>query len=464
MPWVPDGVFATQLWLLENGKNFESVLQLLQDLVPRLQAAGVPLERVLVGSYYVHAQLGAVQYKYEAPHHYTENSVDRRRFAQLLDASPADSPFNQLKSRDENHRVRVRATDCPRTIPDEVKPFFVQKGYTDMYCQPVFFKGIMTVGISYGTKELTGFSDDQVAFLDAILPALGSITQFLVNELTTGSLLRTYLGGDPGSRVHAGSVDRGDTVTVRSVIWFSDIRDFTSLSQELRRDQIVSLIDQVFEITEEVVKNNGGEILKFMGDGWLVVFKDATEKRRASKLIEDCSIMEGLEDEDDEETEALDDSSASSYWADPVDEDLVPSDSDFLDSSHVCQMARKAAHDYQERLKILREERSRQGLPGPHVGVGLHYGDCSYGNVGAPTRLDFTVIGPAVNLASRVEGLCKKLKVSVLATKEFTKRDAQTAWAPAGKHWVKGVKLPVAVYDLQTTRCTTPRSLPNKLL
>jgi adenylate cyclase len=183
-------------------------------------------------------------------------------------------------------------------------------------------------------------------------------------------------------------VDRGEGVSVYSVIWFSDICGYTTLSSLLDYDSIIELINDVFEITETVLKKHVGKILKFMGDGVLAVFTDKSDSR--STMLQDRG--------------------------DPL-----------VHGTSICLRAKKAAEEFQICLKELSDERTQRGWPGTAVGIGLHYGDCSYGNIGALTRLVFTVIGPSVNLASRVEGLCSNLKASVLVTEQFIIRDKDAA-------------------------------------
>jgi len=139
-------------------------------------------------------------------------------------------------------------------------------------------------------------------------------------------------------------------------------------------------------------------------------------------------------------------------------------DSEWIsEETQLCSMARKAASEFQQQLAQLRMRRSDLGLPGPDVGVGLHWGDASYGNVGGPTRLDFTVIGPSVNLASRVEGLCSKLSAKVLASEAFVVRDDSGFWHCLGKHVVKGHTEPVSVYELSDVDSSPAKGCPSRI-
>ena len=184
---------------------------------------------------------------------------------------------------------------------------------------------------------------------------------------------------------------------MRSVIWFSDVRGFTSLSSLVEPHVVIELINSVFEFTHFAIREHGGEILKFMGDGILAVFTEPDRPRRRESTMD---------------------------WARKEKEGIIKEGSQtFGESSGICEGVRRAAVQFQQKLQEWSAERIKNGDPGAEVGIGLHYGDCSYGNVGAPARLDFTVIGPSVNLASRVGTLCSKLSASILASDAFVSRD-----------------------------------------
>ena len=194
------------------------------------------------------------------------------------------------------------------------------------------------------------------------------------------------------------------------------------MSNELERTAVVDLINGVFDVTASVIRKHKGQTLKFMGDGLMAIFSSATTSFQRSSLT-----MEEKRELDEQE------------------------------AAQLCQAARMAAAEVQCQLAQLRRERQQQGLRGASVGIGLHYGDVSYGNVGAAERLDFTVLGSAVNLASRTESLCSKLGAQVLCTREFVELDGNLdAWESRGEHQVKGVAEPVHVYELTCSPCEDP--------
>jgi len=188
----------------------------------------------------------------------------------------------------------------------------------------------------------------------------------------------------------------------------------TAMSGKLSRSEVVDLLNSVFEVTQRVIRKHQGQVLKFMGDGCMAIFSSETVGFRRTSFT-----------------------------------DLQKDDLDAEQGPIVCHRARLAAADLETELCKLQQEREAKGLHAASVGVGLHYGDVVYGNVGATDRLDFTVLGPSVNLASRTESLCSKLGAQVLATEDFVNLEGQSdAWKERGEYHVKGVEDAVKVFEL----------------
>lgn len=326
--------------------------------------------------------------------------------------------------------VRVKSTDA--VIPDDMD-WMHQDNYTELYglaspntggsasSESSFQAERNTIRLegafTWSTKAPGGFSDDHIAVFDGTLLSLATVLRLHIQEFTSKTLLMLYLGEDAGSRVHRGEIERGEGLTIRSVIWFSDIRGFTAMSGELSRLELLDLVNSIMEITADVIRLYKGQTLKFMGDGLMAIFSPLGSNFLRS------SFSERDRREFDKEAVCM------------------------------CRRARRAAEEFQKRLAALKLEREQKGLRGASVGVGLHYGDVSYGNVGALERLDFTVLGPHVNLASRTESLCSKLGAKVLCTSVFYNMDGdEGAWSSRGAHEVKGVADPVQIYELTSTR------------
>ena len=219
---------------------------------------------------------------------------------------------------------------------------------------------------SFATDRKGGFGDDDTTLLQATLPALSLAMKAHAGHVIASGLLATYLGEDAGRRVHAGSIMRGSVDKLRAVLWYADIRGFTPISDSAPGPVIVELLNDVFEVLTASLRPHGGQVLKFIGDAMLAVFS--------------------------------------------FDED---------DRSETCRHALDAAIDAMRNIDGLKQARAAAGLPVASVDLALHLGEVLYGNVGATDRLDFTVVGPAINEVARIEALCEPLGRAVLASAEF---------------------------------------------
>lgn len=376
-----------QHWLLTEGRTPHSMEVLLTRFAERL-AALVPVARIWAGTRVLHPQAAAWLWIWEGDQPVFHHQLSYTRFAELRQT---DTLARRLELGAESVRLQLDSPDIPADSVD----LFASRGYTDIFGLSLTLRGAWAGAVTWATRAPGGWTPLQLQLLRDVMPALSAAMEPLAADLVTGVLLRTYLGRDPGNRVHRGAVQRGDGTTQRAVVWFSDIRGFTHYSNTLERDALLDLLNDGFEVAVAALEAEGGEVLKFMGDGLLAVFPE--------------------------------------HDSDPT-------------GSGICRAALRAALDLQARLSRLRTDRSHRGLAPIDMGVGLHWGDVSYGNIGAPARLDFTVIGPAVNLAARVESLCAQLGETLLATDAFVEH-AGGGWTSRGRHRVKGVAEPVAVYS-----------------
>jgi class 3 adenylate cyclase len=211
---------------------------------------------------------------------------------------------------------------------------------------------------------------------------------------TLAALLEAYVGRRGAAQVLAGRSRREIGETIRAVLLFGDLRGFTELSESVAPEIVVAALDAWFDRVAGAVHAFGGEVLKFIGDGVLAIF--------------------------------------------PIGERPAPV---------VCDAALRAVGAAQAGMAHLDETRRRQGLPPLQFGLALHLGDMLWGNVGTADRLDFTAIGPAVNLVSRLEGLCRPLGRTVLVTSAVA-AETTTALVPLGEHLLRGIAAPCAVFTL----------------
>lgn len=212
---------------------------------------------------------------------------------------------------------------------------------------------------------------------------------------STQSLLRTYLGDGPSEAVWNGSIKRGERTSLEAVVMFSDLRGFTTFSETGSEEEIFEALEGYFEVVVESVEANGGDVLKFMGDGVLSVFPISTPGDRADR----------------------------------------------------CRKAAMAAQGVVAGLAALNESRARAGKLQLDIGIGINAGQVSYGNIGSQGRLDFTVLGGAVNVASRVENLTKSIGDRVLATASVAEHAADL-FATRGRHDVRGLSNPIEIFGL----------------
>lgn len=238
--------------------------------------------------------------------------------------------------------------------------------------------------VAWATDRPCGFVESDVALLETIRPAFAAVIEMLAIFLTARGLFSIYLDRDVGKRVLDGQIKRGHTEPLRAVIMASDLRNFTSISDRLPGEQVIGILDDYFEIVASSVHAHGGNVLKFLGDGVLAVFgADGTQDQTAARA-------------------------ALSAAGEAV--------------------AGLAAHKLR-------------------AGIGLHIGTAMYGNVGSADRLDFTVIGPAVNLAFRLESLTKELGFSALASRAFVDA-AGMPLLSLGSHPIRGFRELEEVFGL----------------
>jgi len=184
-----------------------------------------------------------------------------------------------------------------------------------------------------------------------------------------------------------GNIQRGDGEIIKAALWFSDLRNYSGMSEQYDKEEIFSLLNTYFQTISDIIGKHHGEILKFIGDAVLVIF--------------------------------------------PVDEDI--------NSTMACTAALTAAQESFEQFKHQNTERRDQTKPEIQFGIGLHFGQVIFGNVGAIDRLDFTVIGPAVNLTSRLEELTKQTGDPLLISEEFA-NNLKISSKPVGKFHLKGIQ------------------------
>ena len=352
-------------WILTEGRLYKNVPELLHRLGPELQKK-TGCTRIWLGTKVLHPQATGYTWIWENEK-VKESVISYVRYAQLVNMkSPALHLATGLKE------FRLKAPDCDG-MPEVGKMF--DRGFVDFFAHSMYFQGEWTGGLTFASKE--EFSEEELQIFRSIIPALSAVVETHANKLVTATLLETYLGADAGRRVYLGQVKRGDGQTLRSVVWFSDIRGFTKMSERLPLKELLEVINDAFEEVVTAVENHSGQVLKFIGDGVLAIFP--------------CTNGD----------------------------------------AEACNNARAAALQLMSKLETVQ------------IGVGLHLGEVNYGNIGAPQRLDFTVIGSDVNLAARVESQTGKFGKPVLVTPQVA---AFGEWESVAKVELKGVAEKVELF------------------
>lgn len=382
---APHPTTAITTWLLSTECRALPAPEFLPALAERLVAAGVPLLRVSTSILTKHPEVFVANLEWRRG--MAAALVTNRRHSITGADRYRTSPVAEIHNGADTVRGRLAEGDRRFPIFDELR----EGGSTDYYAVAIVLGDGKRTFFSCTTDEPRGFTDDAIALIESLRPALAARLELAAAHHSTRSLLEVYLGKNAAARVLSGSFRRGTGELAPCAIVFGDMRGFTSFADRRSPAEVVSALDGFFETVALPIHEEGGEILKFIGDAVLAVFR-----------------AEGSSEAD------------------------------------VCARALRAA----ERA-IARVEASPEPF---RLGVALHFGEVLYGNIGAQDRLDFTVIGAAVNEASRIEGLCNVTGKSLLMSDAFVQRlpDADRArTTSAGEHAVKGVSHPVAVHAVR---------------
>jgi adenylate cyclase len=385
-------------WLVDGARSAREADQVLAELCDRLVAVGVPLWRVAVFVRTLHPHIMGRRFIWRAGGGVEVMAAPY----QMLDAAEYKlSPVVRVLTTGEPLRRRLVDPQCPNDFPflDEMRA----EGVTDYLASPLIFSNGEIHVVTSTTQALEGFSDASMAALEAILPPLARVAEIRALRRTTQSLLETYIGSQAGQRILAGQIRLGDTETIHAVIWLSDMRGFTALADRVTPKTLIELLNRYFDCQVPVIAAHGGEVLKYMGDGLLAIFPVSGEE---SELRE------------------------------------------------TCRRALTAAREARTKINAIGEAGATGNLDRLRFGLALHVGEVLYGNIGAGNRLDFTCIGPAVNLAARLEKLAGELDRMLLTSSEFA-RHCNGVLEPVGTFALRGFDAKREVFGLGEERPAT---------
>ena len=376
-------------WLAREGRLIADGAVLVERLAERLVAAGAPLVRFTIGLQAIHPQWRTMGLQWRRGQPIVQ-AVRPHGIEQTSDY--IGSPIQELALTGRPVRYRLdRLPPDSHTVLHELRA----SGGTDYYATPMKVAEGRPVALTFMTDRPDGFSDADIAKFHRLIDHIAPIVEARVNHRLSTTLMDTYLGRIVGEQILSGRIKRGDGQQINAVLWFSDLRDFTGLNERLAADDLLELLNNYLQLVGDALKAHGGEILKFIGDGVMAYFP-----------AEDALFLPQV-------------------------------------TGNALGAARRLIDD----IEAANEARAAGGHDPVRFGIGLHVGPVIFGNIGTEDRLDFTVIGPAVNRASRLEGLTKALGVPVLASAEFNAAST-VPMKSMGKHRLRGVPEPVEVFTL----------------
>lgn len=369
-------------WLLQASAGRLSPEEFVSELAARLNDEGFAICRVSAWIPTLHPELWGNQI------FWTRDAGCRvvRRDHDVTDTEDYIGTPGEVIHRDRVPFMRCRLDGPRAAIPFQLLRELADAGVTDYFLLSFDPGGDRPPWLALATDRSGGFSDQQLDHFGALGPLLSLHFQLARSTFATRSLLEVYLGADAAARVLAGEFRRGTGVERHAALWFCDLRGFTEFGDRLPPRDVVQLLDQYFELVAAPIEHHGGEILKFIGDAVLAIF--------------------------------------------PAESDAGPA----------CRRALAAAEQALDALvEWFGADPARPKL---QIGVGLHVGDVLYGNIGGRGRLDFTVIGSAVNEVCRVEALCKVVGCPLLMTDAFARSLGRSDLVSLGAHTLRGVSQP----------------------
>ncbi|MFO1108028.1 MAG: adenylate/guanylate cyclase domain-containing protein [Bradyrhizobium sp.] len=382
-------VSSVREWLIDGGRSSPVPGDMVDSLCRQLIACGIPLFRVAFYIRTLHPDIFGRNFIWRPDEPIKIGTADHSiiETPQFL-----ASPISVVAREGREIRARVGDPESERwPIVEDLRA----EGVTDYIALPIRYIDGSAHTTSWTTKQAGGFTDEQVDALRSIIAPLSRLIEVMGLRRVATTLLDTYVGNRAGEKILAGQIRRGHTENMNAAIWLSDLRSFTALSDRLPPETVVDILNTYFDCQVAAIKAHGGEVLKYMGDGLLAVF--------------------------------------------PIDEYVG-------DSDEVCAHALEAARKTRAAVDAMQYsigdtiERFR-------FGVALHVGPILYGNIGGGSRLDFTCIGPAVNLAARLEKLTGRLRRTIVASEGFA-GICSGDWCDLGEFPIAGFSRAQRVYGL----------------
>lgn len=373
-------------WLISEGRLLDDEIEIVKHYCEGLVELGVPLARARIAQTYSNPLLSAwgviwtptETHRYMVPSHLLQTTAWY------------GSPFEFVVTNRKPLRKKIMSLNLEEehTLYSEL----AETGATDFLAMPLEYGDGSVQGTSFTTMHEAGYSDDNIRAIEQTRYALAAALEPIAMRESQKSLLQTYLGFGPAIEIGHGRIKRGEHQTVSAAILFADLRDFTSKSELWSEHQLLNTMGDYFEIIINPIHENGGDVLKFMGDGVLAIFVDEGDCARQS-----------------------------------------------------CASALKSAKASFDLLESYNSEMKSSGGEVIDFVISVDFGEVTFGNIGSPSRLDFTVVGRSVNIASRVQELCKELGEHILFTSSVASH-LSNGKVSVGKHSIRGVPDDVEIF------------------
>ncbi len=369
-----------------EGLTIEAIVE---GLSTRMVADGLPLMRLSISLSDYHPEVIGRSYAWVRD---KGIEVTDRAYTPKRSDTYMGSPIKLIHDGADGLRRRL---DGPNAVLDfAVTRELHALGATDYVGMALNFSDTTRHFVSWATDRAGGFSTEEITFFDLVLPLLCMRLELAHARRITEQLLTTYLGTDATRRIISGDIRRSHGEDIAAIIFYCDLRGFTRLTDALPPRDVIALLGEYYDAVAGPVRLHGGDVIKMIGDGMIAIFpiKDGLDPARAAY-------------------EALD-----------------------------------AAREARATLESIPSERLPEGVDRLAAGFALHVGQVTFGNIGSRDRLDFTVIGPAVNEVSRIEPLTKVLDHSLLLTSDFANLPSGIETKSLGFHVLRGVREPREIF------------------
>ena len=385
-------VYADPLahWFVTEAYKIVDTGQLVAESGEQLVKAGIPLYRLAYFQLTLHPELDGKAYFWRRG-----QQVQVRTAAAGLRDRPEfrDNPMAAVYEERRTTRFRLECVEPQAPVLRQFKA----EGATDYVALPLLFGNGHVDGLSVMSDRPGGFSTADLDRMFLLQFAFARIVESHSLRDTATYLLDAYVGRAAGRRILAGEVKRGSGQTIEAILWYCDLRGFTHASDTLPRDTVINLLNDYFDVMGKIVTGAGGEILKFMGDGMLGMFPVPAPGERPRIAL-----------------------------------NVV-----------------RAAGSVADAMTVLNGIRAVADEPAVRFGLALHIGEVMFGNVGASNRLDFTVVGPAVNHAARLEKLCVPLGRPIVLSTALAELLPPNEVEPLGHHRLKDIEQPQPIFGLR---------------